>query len=86
MAPAALAQTTTAGKVVGSVTDQTGSVAPKADVQLQNMDTGAILSMKSDDAGEFVFPLVIGGNYRITVKLAGFRTAVIAPITMPATW
>jgi hypothetical protein len=82
LAPVASAQTTTAGKVVGSVTDQTGSVAPKADVQLQNIDTGAALSTKSDDAGEFVFPLVIAGNYRVTVKLAGFRTAVVAPIVV----
>jgi len=82
LAPAALAQTTTAGKVVGTVTDQTGAVAPKANLQLQNAETGAVLDTKSDDAGGFVFPVVNAGNYRITVKLAGFRIAVVAQIAV----
>jgi hypothetical protein len=80
--PAALAQTTTAGKVVGVVTDQTGAVAPRADVQLQNVDTGAVLDTKADGTGGFVFPVVNAGNYRITVKLAGFRTAVVDQIAV----
>ncbi|SPF52020.1 Cna B domain protein [Candidatus Sulfopaludibacter sp. SbA4] len=82
LAPAASAQTTTAGKVVGTVTDQTGAVVPRADVQLQNVETGTALSATSDQAGGFVFPVVNAGNYRITVKMTGFRTALIDGISV----
>ncbi len=74
---AALAQTTTAGKVVGSVLDPAGAVVPKAQVQLLNTDTNAAQSAGTDDAGGFVFPAVPPGAYKLTVKMAGFRTSVL---------
>ncbi len=74
------AQTTTTGKVVGTVNDQTGAVVPKSEIQLLNTGTNATLSTTSNDAGEFLFPSVSPGNYRLTVKMPGFRTAVVSEI------
>lgn len=82
LAPAASAQTTTAGKVVGSVTDQSGGVVPKAEVQLQNVGTGTALATITDGAGEFIFPVANAGIYRITVRMVGFRTAVVEQIAV----
>src|SRR5579864_9498714 len=71
------AQTSTAGKVVGTITDQSGAMVPKAEVQLMNVGTNAVQIVSTDDAGGYVFPNVIPGKYKITVKMAGFRTATV---------
>ena len=81
-APPVSAQTTNAGKLVGTVTDPTGAVVPKAGVQLQNVETGIVLNTVSDDSGGFLFPVVNSGNYRVTVKMTGFRTAIMDQITV----
>jgi hypothetical protein len=81
-APVAWAQTSSAGKVLGTVTDQTGAVVPKAEIQLLNTGTNAAQSAISNDSGEFVFPVVSPGNYKITVKLTGFRIVVVSDITV----
>ncbi len=78
----AAAQTSTSGTVVGTVTDATGAVVPKAEVQLVNVDTNASQTQLTNEAGGYVFPNVTPGNYRITVKMAGFRTATISGLTV----
>ncbi len=72
----AMAQTAT-GSVVGSVTDPTGAVVPKAEVQLANLATNAVLTQNTNDSGQFTFPNVPLGKYKVTVKMAGFRSASI---------
>jgi hypothetical protein len=84
MGPAALAQTTTAGKVTGTVSDPSGGMVPKAEAQLVNVDTGTVLTTVSDDAGGFLFPVVNAGKYRLSVKAVGFRTALVQDITVDA--
>ena len=79
-APSASAQTSTSGKVIGTVTDPTGALVPKAEVQLLNVGTNAALTITTDDSGGFNFPVVPPGAYKITVKLAGFRTASVTDI------
>ncbi len=76
----ASAQTTNAGKVVGSITDPTGAVVPKAQVQLVNTGTNQTFSATADDAGGFNFPVVPPGVYKLTVTMSGFRTANITNI------
>jgi len=76
------AQTTSAGKIVGTVTDASGALVPKAAVLLQNTGTNAAQNTTSNDAGEFTFPIVPPGNYRITVTLSGFRRAVISDVVV----
>src|SRR5579862_3982158 len=78
-APAA-GQTTSAGKVSGTVTDPTGAVVPKAELQLLNVGTNAALNALSDASGGFSFPVVPPGEYRLTVKMTGFRTATVTGV------
>jgi hypothetical protein len=75
-----LAQSSTTGKVLGIVSDSSGGVVPKAEVQLLNVETNVQATQVANDAGEFSFPNVIPGNYKITVKLAGFRPAEISGV------
>jgi len=78
----AWSQTSTTGKIVGTVTDPSGAVVPKAEVQLVNVDTNVSASQTANDAGEFSFPNVAPGTYRLTIKLSGFRTASVAGIAV----
>ena len=78
--PYAAAQTSTAGKVSGTVTDPSRAVVPKAELQLLNVGTNAALRETSDTSGGFNFPAVPPGNYRLTVTMAGFRTASVTDI------
>src|SRR5215475_5314763 len=72
-----VAQTITSGTVLGTITDPTGAVVPKAEVQLLNTETNATATQTTNDDGGYVFPNVTPGTYRITVKMAGFRTATV---------
>ena len=77
-----LAQSSTTGKVLGIVSDPSGGVVPKAEVQLLNVETNVLATQVANDSGEFSFPNVNPGNYKITVKLAGFRTAEISGVAV----
>ncbi len=76
------AQTLNTGKVVGTVTDATGAVVPKAQVQLINNGTNAAQAVTSDGSGGFTFPAVNPGIYTITVKMTGFRTATVSNLAV----
>src|ERR1041384_1758974 len=80
MAPPTFAQSATSGAVIGTVNEQTGAVIRKADVQLTNVETNATQSQSTNGVGTYAFPNVAPGTYKITVKLAGFRTASISDV------
>jgi len=79
---AALAQSSTTGKVVGVVTDQGDAVVPLAEVQLLNNGTNAVTTVTTDGTGSFVFPVVSPGTYLLTVKMKGFRTASVSNLSV----
>src|SRR5579883_2192409 len=56
-----LAQTSTTGKVVGTVSDATGAVVPKAEVELLNTATNVAQNAITDDTGSYQFVNVIPG-------------------------
>ena len=74
-ASGAYAQSSTTGKVIGTVTDQGDAVVPRAEVQLLNAGTNALSTVSTDESGGYVFPVVSPGTYLLTVKMKGFRTA-----------
>ena len=71
----AWAQTSSSGTVIGTVTDPSGAVVAKANVTLLSSDTNAVQTTTTNAQGQFVFPNVAPGTYRVTVKMSGFRTA-----------
>ncbi len=78
----AAAQTATSGTVVGNVTDPTSAVVPNAEIKLVNLDTNATAVQMTNSAGQYTFPNVTPGNYKITAKLTGFRTATVSNLTV----
>ncbi len=64
------------GSILGTVTDPTGAVVPKAQVTLRNADTGAVRNTTTDSLGSYEFLLVpVGENYVLVIEAAGFQKA-----------
>src|SRR2546428_62754 len=61
------------GSVVGTVTDQSGAVVPKATVTVTNVNPGQAREGTTDDAGYYSIPNVLEGTYDLSVKMTGFR-------------
>jgi len=78
-----MAQLSTAD-IVGTVTDSTGAIIPKATVTLVNLGTHSQRVALSSDSGDYQFTLLPSGHYSITVKAAGFKTAVTANLAVEA--
>ena len=43
---------------------------------LRNAQTGIVRSTKTDAAGHYIFQYVVPGEYSVTTKAPGFKTAV----------
>lgn len=63
----------TGGRIFGTVTDPTGAVVPGAQITLRNEATGALRSVQSDAAGDFIFIEVPVGSYTVEFEASGFK-------------
>src|SRR3989441_1909984 len=77
----ARAQVITAS-VRGMVTDAQGAAVAGADVSVTNQDTGYTRSMKSGTDGEYNFPDLPLGTYRVHVTHSGFKAETQTGITL----
>src|SRR5262249_27854127 len=59
--------------VFGNVLDSQGAVVPGAKVTLLHVTTNQTRTTTTDSAGEFRFPLLPVGEYRVTVEQSGFK-------------
>ena len=66
-----------AGSLTGSVTDPTDAAIPNAAVIVTDLSTGREYKTTSDQRGEFSFPNVANGLYKVQVEAPGFSKAVI---------
>jgi len=82
-APVCFAQTVT-GSIVGSVTDQTGSAVPGAQVRLTLLSTGAVREAETDARGDFVIGALQPGRYDLSVELSGFKKTERTGIVLSA--
>ncbi len=62
------------GRILGSVTDQTGAVLAGAAVTVIDVDRGSPRTLVTDAAGEYNAPTLIPGNYTVRVEMKGFKT------------
>jgi hypothetical protein len=60
----------------GYVRDTTGGVLPGVNVEIRNVDTGAVRKVSTDGTGFYTSPALLPGNYMITAVLDGFQTVV----------
>ena len=68
-----LSAQTSQGRILGSVTDQTGAVVPGAKVTITNTATGAARALTTTGAGEYAAPNLDAGPYTISAEASGFK-------------
>jgi hypothetical protein len=61
----------------GTVADQSGAVIPGVTVTLTNVETNVAQTAISNDSGQYVFPQVQFGTYRVSAELSGFKKSVV---------
>jgi hypothetical protein len=59
--------------VRGTVTDAAGAVIPQANITLTNTATNVARTTLTNEAGLYVFPAVIPGDYRLTAEFKGMQ-------------
>jgi len=59
-------------------------VVPGADVSVKNDGNASVFTAVSGDSGVFTIPAVPAGSYTVTVKLMGFKTAVLKGVVLNA--
>ncbi len=66
----------TRGTISGTVTDPTGAAIVGATVVVTNIDTNTVLQVVSNSDGYYEAPLLLPGNYQISVQSSGFKKYV----------
>ena len=64
-----------AGRILGSVTDQTGGVMAGAAVTVTDVQRGISRILTTDQAGEYAAPGLLPGTYTVRVEANGFKTS-----------
>src|SRR5262245_25414815 len=59
--------------IYGSVVDSQGAVVPGVKVTLLHVTTNQVRATTTNPAGEYLFPLLPVGEYRISVEQPGFK-------------
>src|ERR1700690_2614360 len=68
------------GRITGVVRDTQGAAVPGATVKLSNPSTGLERTVTTDANGEFNFPELAIGVYRLTISKSGFQTMALTDI------
>src|SRR5438128_795527 len=66
--------------VLGTVTDSTGAAVANAKVTITETNTNISRSTQTNDSGNYVFPDLPPGTYRVTAEQTGFKRASRAAI------
>lgn len=66
----------TGGRILGRIADPSGAVLANVKVTLTNEATGVSSTTNSNDSGDYSFPQVSVGLYRMEFDLAGFKKSV----------
>src|SRR5438309_3285242 len=82
--PLAWSQLRSTGTIVGIVKDPSGAVIADAEVRLKNTGTGATAQTESSSSGDYIFPVVLIGQYELTATKTGFKQAIVSDVKVSA--
>jgi hypothetical protein len=75
----------TFGEVTGRVTGPTGAAVSGVSATITNVNTDAIRQTVTTDSGDYSFPSLPPGFYRLRVEHAGFKTSTTEDFEVRAT-
>src|SRR5713226_1279668 len=75
-------QAQVAASITGTVTDQSGAPISAAAVTAKNLETSAVRTATTDDAGRYLLLSLPVGQYEVRVTKAGFKEAVRSGIQL----
>jgi len=81
----AQAQSAGTGAISGTVTDPQGRAVPNATVTVTNVGTNQERTSTTGSDGQYKFPLLSPGTYRLKIGAAGFKTSEVSGITVNVT-
>ena len=64
----------TAGRIIGTITDQSGGVISAANVTVTDVQRGIARTLVTDQSGEYVAPSLLPGTYAVRAEAKGFKT------------
>ncbi len=70
----AFAQGSSTGRILGSITDQTGGALAGATVTITDTQRGTTRILTTNDSGEYNAPELIPGTYTVKAEFRGFKT------------
>jgi hypothetical protein len=79
---AAIAQTSGAGSITGTVTDANQAAIPGAQVSVTDVDTGVVHAFTSNDAGIYTAPFLQPGHYKVGATASNFGKVEESGITL----
>jgi len=74
---AVYAQTSATATITGNITDANGAALSGAEVELFDLSTNQSQKLVTNNEGQYSFPRVLPGTYKISVTAKGFRQAVV---------
>ncbi|MGB7073249.1 MAG: carboxypeptidase-like regulatory domain-containing protein, partial [Candidatus Sulfotelmatobacter sp.] len=72
----------TAGRVLGTVTDQSGASIAGAKVVITDVQRGTSRTLATDTSGDYIAPDLIPGIYKIHVEAKGFKAVERPAVTV----
>jgi len=63
-----------AGRILGSVSDQSGGAVAGAAITIKDVERGITRSLIADDAGQYAAPNLLPGKYSVRVEAKGFKS------------
>ena len=67
---------TVSTEIFGLVSDSSGAVIPSATIRVTRVATGDVREARTNDSGNYIFPLLDIGEYEVTCGAQGFKTEV----------
>src|SRR5215472_3686312 len=83
-APMACAQVAAAGAIVGTITDPTGAVIPRAQVTATNNATQQKRTVETNGQGFYAIESLLAAQYDLNVSAPGFQTFVAQNVAIDA--
>lgn len=82
LTPWAVSAQDTRGNISGTVSDAQGAVAAGAVVSVTNTGTGTTARLTTNTSGYYEAPLLLPGEYTVTVEMPGFKKSVRSGVNL----